>query len=507
MGLLDTIGSIFGRSHKQRTVIEDNSQSGYVNVFSSLAHQYGKVNINHSLARDLYRNVNNSYALSAHLIRPIIDSAVSFIDTPTIRATNRRVLSALISCQKRIDGASVIRIAEREGTCFVWIQFDGKDIKYVIPRPESVKNISIDPITKEIVGYTIEDIFSHTDVSGNTFQTTVNVTLTKDYVKTDIQSTDPSVTTKTNTVRNVLGFIPMVRFANDIEPWELRGHSELTVVEPTLKLYNDLLVDAAHAQKQNSPKLKILTKNVKRFIENNFGAGAYERIAGGAGINMNDRDVFFLQRDEMGSSESDDLAYVTTSQATGDSKDLLGISFMNAVEGSQTPELIFGASMGASLSSVQEQRPAYIKRIRRKQTQYGKAWKELFDMSLDILGYVTYAPYDKDAYQLEWQDPDFATDKEKADTANAFITALVKARGNGIMGDSEIHKTLVKRNFVELETDFDEHIKELDKTQERKLKEQEDVASKKNDEETDAYANQKREGTAVDNVDKNKENQ
>ena len=75
------------------------------------------------------------------------------------------------------------------------------------------------------------------------------------------------------------------------------------------------------------------------------------------------------------------------------------------------------------------------------------------------------------------------------------------------MGDSEIHSTLVTRNFVELKTDFKEHIAELDKTQERIKKEQEDVAAKKNDEETDAYANGEREGTAVDNVDKNKENQ
>ena len=163
--------------------------------------------------------------------------------------------------------------------------------------------------------------------------------------------------------------------------------------------------------------------------------GAYDSIKGGAGINMNDRDVFFLQRDEMGLAKVMTLHTLQRAKPPVTSKDLLGISFMNAVEGSQLPELIFGASMGASLSSVQEQRPAYISvfvESKHNMERHGKS----FDMSLDILGYVTYAPYDKDAYQLEWQDPDFATDKEKADTANAFITALVKARGNGIMGDS-----------------------------------------------------------------------
>ena len=510
MSLLDTLGStLFGRTRRKRTVIEnDNSDSSYnFNVFSNMSHKYGGVNVNHSMARDLYRNVDNKYALSAHLIRPIIDSVVSFIDTPTIRATNRRVLGALESCQKRIDSASIIRIAEREGTCFVWVQLDEDgELKYVVPRPETVTNIIIDPLTKVITGYEINDVFGHKAIDGNEYQTTVKVLITKEFMKTVIESTDPSVKSKTTLVQNVLGFIPIVRFTNDAEPWELRGHSEITVVEPTLKLYHDMLVDAANAQKQNSPKIKILTKSVKKFIENNFGVGMYERVLNGEGLNLDSRDVYLLERDA-GTGESDDLAYVSTSQATGDSKSLLEIAFMNAVEGSQVPELIFGASMGASLSSVQEQRPAFIKRIRRKQAQYAKAWKELFDMSLDILGYVAYAPYDKSAYELDWEDPDFATDKEKADTANAFITALVKARSNGIMGDSEIHSTLVTRNFVELKTDFKEHIAELDKTQERIKKEQEDVAAKKNDEETDAYANGEREGTAVDNVDKNKENQ
>lgn len=506
MSFLDTLGSrLFGFIPHKRTIIEnDSSTTAYnFNVFSNLSHKYGSANVNHQMARDLYRNVNNSYALSAHLIRPIIDSVVSFIDTPTIRATNRRVLSALTSCQKRIDSRSVIRIAEREGTCFVWLQFDGTGVKYVVPRPETVKNIAIDPLTKEITGYSIEDVFSHYAVDGNEYQTTVKVLLTKDIMRTTVESTDPSVKTKTTSVTNVLGFIPIVRFTNDAEPWELRGHSELTVVEPTLKLYHDMLVDAANAQKQNSPKLKILTKSVKKFIENNFGVGMYERVLSGEGLDLDSRDVYLLERDAMGTGESDDLAYVSTSQATGDSKSLLEIAFMNAVEGSQVPELIFGASMGASLSSVQEQRPAFIKRIRRKQEQYAKSWRELFDMSLDILGYSTYAPYDKEAYSLDWEDPDFATDKEKADTANTFITGLVKARGNGILSDKEIHSTLLKRNFVEINSDFDAHIKELDETQKRKLKETEDVNAKKNDKVTDDYANGDYDNTVAEDVDKN----
>lgn len=502
MSLLDTLSSVlFGWTNRKREIVEGNTTSPYFNVFSTDAHSYGGVNVNHSLARDMYHNIDNTYALSAHLLRPIIDSAVSFIDTPTIRTTNKRVLSALTLCQERIDARSIIRIAEREGTCFVWVQYDDDGIKFVIPRPETVTQVAIDPISKEISGYRIEDVFSHRDINGNEYQTSIIVQLDANNVKKQITSTDPKVKSQTINTRNVLGFIPIVRFTNDAEPWELRGHSEVTAIEPTLKMYHNLMIDAANSQKQNSPKLKITTKNVRMFLDNNFGVGAYERIKAGEGINLNDRDVYIMHRDNM--NEGDDMEFVTANSTTGDSQSLLKLAFMNSVEGSQTPELIFGASMGASLSSVQEQRPAYIRKIRRKQQQYGLAWKQLFDMCLDVIGYASYAPYNKSAYELVWSDPEFDTNKERSDAVNAYITALVKARGNGIMSDKEIHTTLTKHNIVELNSDFDEHIKELDETTERREQESPDKNAEANDDMTDRYANQEYDNTAVTDVDKN----
>jgi shikimate kinase len=124
-------------------------------------------------------------------------------------------------------------------------------------------------------------------------------------------------------------------------------------------------------------------------------------------------------------------------------------------------------------------------------------------MCLDVMGYASYAPYNKGAYELIWSDPEFDTNKERSDAVNAYITALVKARGNGIMSDKEIHTTLTKHNIVELNSDFDEHIKELDETTERKSEESVDKNAAANDDMTDRYANQDYDNTAVEDVDKN----
>lgn len=502
---MSLLGDLFSRVvGSKRNVIESGTPH-YFNVFTSQNHSYEGASVNYQLARDMYRNLNNTYALSAHLLKPIIDSSVSFIGKPIIASANKRVKTALEACLENIDTRSVIRIAEREGTCFVWLQYNNSingNIEFVVPRPEAVQHIAIDPITKNILGYIIEDTFSHYAVNGDEYQTTVKVTLTAKNIDTEYMSSDPSVNYKHDVVPNVLGFIPVVRFTNDAEPWELRGHSEIGNIEPTLKLYNDLMVDAVNAQSHNTPKIKVKTKDVKKFIENNFGVGAYERLKGGEGIDMNARDVYFLEHEGI-IEDGDDVDFISPKTATGDSKQLIETAFMNTIEGAQTPEFIFGASMGASLSSVQEQRPAFMRKVSRKQEQYGASWKQLFDMCLDILGYASYAKYDKSAYKVEWSTPDFATDKEKSDTANAFMTALVKARGNGILSDSEIHATLLKVGNMELEREFAKHIVELDKTQERKVKEAEDSNAAKNDEMTDRYANEEYDNTAVEDIDKN----
>jgi len=496
MSLFDLL---FSNIRKKRDVIEsDNPNPAYANSFANSAHSYTGSNVNYQLARDIYRNVDNRYALSAHLTKPIIDSAVSFIDMPSVVTNNTRIKKALLECQNALAKDSMIRIAEREGTCFVWLQYKDGKVKFVVPRPETIKTLVIDPKTKDIVGYIIEDVFTYTDIDGNSWQRTDKIKLTDKQMTVETQSTDHNTKSTTTTVPNVLGFIPIARFVNDVEPWELRGHSELSSIEPTLKLYNDLMVDAANSQKQNSPKMKIMTKNVKQFIENNFGVGAFDRVRGGAKLSMEDKDLYILQRDM--NDEGDDMAYVATANTTGDSPQLLEIAFSNLVEGSQRPELLFGASMGASLSSVQEQRPAFIRLIRRKQKQYGIAWKSVFDMYLAIVGYAAYATFTPDAYSLEWADPDFATDKEKADTANMFITALVKARSNGLLSDEEIHNTLVKRGYVEINRDYKQHLKELDETQERIIKEAENKS--KNDEMIDRIATGKEDQSAVEQPDK-----
>lgn len=466
---------------RKRTVIEGSHFVPHVRDTPPSA----RVNVDHRMARDLYRNMDNGYALSAHLLRPVIDGTLSFIGKPVLKSTDAALASKLKELEGQVDARQIMRVATREGTAFVWVQWEGGKPKFVVPRPETVTVVQ-DPLSKEVTGYIIDDTFSHIDIDGNEYQTTVTVRITEGKVVKETKSTDPSVKTGVVSHRNPLGFLPIVIFANDSEPWEVRGHSDITPIEPTLKVYHDLFYEAVHAQRRNSPKLKIITNSVRKFIENNFGVGMYDQVQAGRELNLDDREVFVLEKPPVG--EGDDMDFVTAAKTTGDATALLEMAFMNTVEGSQTPEVVFGANMGASLSSVEEQRPAFIRRVEARQEQFGKSFKRLFDMALAVMAHAEYgeASYD---YTLSWQKPDFSTDKEKADTMNVTITALIKARNNSLMGDREIHRTLAGKTYVDVESDYDTHMEEVAETQERRLKEMEDYNAAQNDLMTDRYTN------------------
>lgn len=425
----------------------------------------GNVTVDFALVRQLYRNTNNKYALSAQLVKPVIDSNVNFIGIPTIRATNKKTLAIIDSFKKDIPYFTTHRLAEREGVAYIWPQIN-KDgtVRFEAIPPENVKTIVIDPKTKEVIGYVIIDSFSYKDFSNTEHIVTIEITIdaqkvTKKYVG------DMELNGKTVEVKNIFGFIPLIVFLNDNEPWELSGHSEIENIEPQLKLYNDMTVEAARSQKRDGhPKMKIKTQKPDEWVDNNFGAGTFELMRQGkAKLRLDENEIFICQTSKIEGEEGEDVAFIESNRVTGEYSMLSEKSFTNIVEGAQTPEIIFGANMGTSLASVREQRPAYIKKIQRKQAQYEDAWRKLIIMTLRMVGITNFEEIDENFY-FTWPIPDFSSEKEKAETVNVLTNALIKAKEAHLIGDKEIHETMKNLDNVKIEQDYKKHAKDVEDT-------------------------------------------
>jgi len=462
--LSDTLNDeLFDWSARPRAFVMNTRQNGSTPVLDTA----NPAVIDHALVRGLYRNTLNQYALAGQLVKPIIDSNVSFIGVPTLRSTNAKTMQAIDGFKSTLPWQSVHRIAEREGTAYVWPQVQPNgELKLVVLRPEIVKTICIDPLTKEVSAYILEDRFTYKDTLDTTKNITITTVIDAKQMKQTIVADDSRLNVKDRVIRNVFGFIPIVAFVNDAEPWESRGHSEIENIEPQLKLYNDISVEAVRSQKRDGhPKMKVTTSNVRKWVERNYGVGMYELLlAGQAKLSLDDRDLYICESSGIDGEGDEDVQYVEASRTTGEFNSLSEKSFTNIVEGAQTPEIIFGANMGTSLASVREQRPAYIKKIEKKQLQYEASWRKVINVALQVKGVASFEEYDFDDFNMVWPTPDFSSEKEKADTVNVMSTSLVKMKSANMMGDKAIHNTLKQLGILQVQQDYKEYAKDVEET-------------------------------------------
>jgi len=451
------------------------------------------------LVRRLYRNTDNSYAMAAHLVKPIVDSNCSFIGVPAIRSANGRTSTAIEKFKKKIPFHQVHRIAEREGTAFVWPQvgLDG-ELRFVVIRPETVEDICIDPVTKDVTAYIIVDQFSYKTSDGNTHNMKTTVVVDAKKIVTT-NETDIASLVGTKVVRNIFGFIPIVRFVNDAEPWEVRGHSEIENIEPQLKWYNDISVEAGRAQKRDGhPKMMVRARSPETWVDNNFGIGTWAKLTTGqTALRIDDRDFFVCQTGETADEESETVSYIEANRTTGEYNNLSEKSFTNIIEGAQTPEIIMGANMGTSLASVREQRPAYIKKIERKQFQYEESWRQVITVALDILGTTSFYKYASNDFNFVWPTPDFASELEKASTLNTLSTSLIKAKEAHIIGDKEIFNTLKNLDIIKINQDEAEHNADIEETAKKMLERTEDERAKQDNKMNKRIADGSYDNTAV----------
>ena len=202
------------------------------------------------------------------------------------------------------------------------------------------------------------------------------------------------------------------------------------------------------------------TAKPQQWIDNNFGKGTYADIlAGKKSVSMQDRDLFV-------NGEGDDVAYLYLNKTTGDYGPLAETTFTNIVEGSETPEINFGANLGTSLASVKEYRPVWIKKIEAKQYERELPWLEVFEIIIMIHNFVNIANIANDI-SIIWPKPNFASVKEQAEILVAFAGAIDKLKMRGIVTNEEVYDTLKALDLFELMETFKAHQKVVENEQEK----------------------------------------
>lgn len=450
MGMFDWFNSTSDRpqantANQRMVMITGTGTPSYV-----LNNQY---TLNNKFIRQLYQNKNNDYALSGHLVKPIINANINFIGKPRLLSNDDETEAWLRSLD--IPFRNIHKYAESEGTVFLWPQWDSEEsaVVFQVITSDKLQKRLIDPASKKTIGYIFKENLTFNDKNGISQTTDIAVKITAE----EMSRSFSGLSAASQTFDNPFNFIPIVEFHNDKDVNSDLGNSEIQNVEPLLKYYHDITMEAAQAQKNDGhPKMQLSgVKDIQAWVTNNFGEGVFDNIVSGkATIRMQDRDFFLNQTGEK-------VEYVTKGQVTGDYKYMSEVAFTNLVEGSETPEVMFGANLGTSLASVKEQRPIWIKKIESKQDQYNTPWEKALNMARIIYEYATLKQLPGDII-LRWQKPEFTDEKEKAETFKIIVEALQKLKLDNAISNEEYHATLRKFDILELEPEYDKHAQAVD---------------------------------------------
>lgn len=397
---------------------------------SYATYQLDSSKVDYKLARDLYQNKEKKYELGAAFVKPVINSTVGFMGVPHFTIEDEEAQEVLDNFV--LDNTSrMIRThsnALKLGDCYVWITREKRKnplypereerLIYNFIPPEEIKDILLDPITKEPVAYLLESKQEWKDMEGVDRSCTIKQKITAEERVIEITGDKPE-NIEAGTLPNTWGFIPIIHFKNEPDETMKYGQSDIEPIEPYIKAYHDVMLHALKGSKMHStPKLKLKLKNVTEFLANNFGIEDPVKFAKEGGtINLDGHEILFF-------TEGEDAEFIEAKSSTGDAKDLLKLLFYCIVDITETPEFIFGVHTPSALASVKEQMPIMVNKIKRKREQFSEQWQMMARMVLVMNSQVTGLNFAEYTVALGWDEVDPRDDKAMAETLKNIASAL-----------------------------------------------------------------------------------
>lgn len=475
--VIDGIGGIGGIGGMMKRI-----RSRIVGEISKLRVQTGKLHdvykldssrVDPKLARELYNNENDSYKLGAGFAKPVINTAVGFMGVPHFRNEDPQAQEALddffgVNVSK---AQQVHRDAMRDGDCWVWLTYEenpesrllypeSKGMVFVlnIIPPEQIHHINRDPFTGRPTEYILQSEHEWYDENGQTKKFKLEQRISAEARKIKIVEGEVPANlgdslgiqfdeNRSYEEPNKWGFLPIVQFSNERDSSAANGRSDLEVIEPFMKAYHDVMIQALQNHKIHSiPRLKMKLKDVRSFLENNFGIkDPVEYAKEGKTIKLEGKELLLFM-------DGEDADYIEIKSPIESTEVLLKFLFYCIVDASETPEFAFGVHTPSSHASVEEQMPVLIRRVARKREQFTESWQMLARMFLAMKARAEGKGYTNYATELIWDEIDPRDDKDVAEALLKFAQAMALAVESSLISEEAAVKFLAQ--YVDTMSDY-----------------------------------------------------
>lgn len=376
---------------------------------------------NYDLFRAIYYNstVNSlgaDYQIAAALGKPIVDIAAGYVLGKgfTIELDNPESSALIDQCESEINQwlsdnmkffVDIARHGYRDGDAYLHIDEYGNLKEYDAKGVDEV----IDPVTGRTVGFDVKRRVEETDEYGNgtkkmiyvkqyrtdsiriykyeeghedskeiIWEKMITVDGYKDIPKNEngeIENIDPNYIVERS--------LPIIALHNEPEAEAVYGNSDYQNLLALFANYSNLIKNATKGAKYNAvPTLKIRglsnpSKSEEEAVARDSGksiaaqaldaetAVAYNKSPADnkEGIEWGSDSVLYLSKDG-------DADFISGNGFMDDLGKLLEYYFYLFVQGSETPEYVFGTAVNSSRASTQTQAPVFTKKIERKQTEF-----------------------------------------------------------------------------------------------------------------------------------------
>lgn len=375
---------------------------------------------NYDLFRSIYYNstVNGlgaDYQIAAALGKPIVDISAGYVLGKgfTIELDNPEGSTLVSQCEDSINQwladnmkffVDIARHGYRDGDAYLHIDEFGNLKEYDAKGVDEI----IDPITGRTVGFDVKRRVQETDTYGNTpknviyvkqyrtdsiriykydeghedtidiiWEKMITVDGYKDIPKDEngmVENIDPDYLTERT--------LPIIALHNEPEAEAVYGNSDYQNLLSLFANYSGTIKSATKGAKYNAvPTLKIRglsnPSQTEKYVENepqgrSIAAQAVDAESAAMygksednkeGIEWGSDSVLYLSKDS-------DADFIRGTGFMDDIGKLLEYYFYLFVQGSETPEYVFGTAVSSSKASTSTQAPVFTKKIERKQLEF-----------------------------------------------------------------------------------------------------------------------------------------
>ena len=308
------------------------------------------------------------------------------------------------------------------------------DLSVTLLSPACVDPIVAETDYSQITGWRVTLVLAHPE-------TTARMTVIDEYYpdrrlhRIEING----VTREQTTYPNLLGRLPIVHIANQVDSGEVFGHAEAEGLLPLLHKYGEVFeaaIEGNVVQGRPTPVVTFETiEDLDKFDEENatietqtLPNGATERVKS-----------YDLDLSQLLVASGATFKYEAPGSFTGDTAQLLEIMFYLILEHSELPEFIFGNAIASSKASAETQLPVFVEFIKARRGEMVAWLTEVAEIALAYLS-LTTPRVSAQTPSLQWE----ALDQEDG---TLTLETIKWAFGEGLLDE----KTALQLMPVEIE--------------------------------------------------------